>query len=43
MSVMELMIVTLKLYVIIWMALTLVPVTQAIKELASTALVSVVN
>ena len=43
MSVMEIMIVTLKLYVIIWMALTLVPVMKAIKELASTALVSVVN
>ena len=43
MSVMEIMIVTLKLYVIIWMALTLVLVTLAIKELASTALVSVDN
>ena len=40
MSVMEIMLVTLKPYVIIWMALTLVPVTSAMKVLASTAVVS---
>ena len=43
MNVKEIMLVTLKLCVLIWLDLTSVPVTLAIKELASTALVSVVN
>ena len=43
MSVVEIMIVTLKLRVIIWLDLTLVHVMKAIRVLASTALVSVVN
>ena len=43
MSVMEIMIVPLKLRVIILLDLTNVPVRLAIKELASGALVSVIN
>ena len=43
MSVKEIMLVTLKLCVLIWLDLTLVLVKMAIKVMASTVLVSVID
>ena len=43
MNVKEIMLVTLKLCVLIWLDLTLVLVKMAIKVMASTVLVSVIN
>ena len=43
MSVKEIMLVTLKLCVLIWLDLTLVHVKMAIKVMASTVLVSVID
>ena len=43
MSVKEIMLVTLKLCVLIWLDLTVVLVKMAIKVMASTVLVSVIN